>query len=273
MRHIIVTAMLASLLFVSCDMERKKAERDIARRVGHAETLLAGGSLQAARMELDSIHQLYPRMVDARRQAKALDDTITLRESRRTLAYCDSLLPVRQQQADSMQRQFYYERDETYETVGRYVYRALRVESNIGRTYLRAHVDDNADFFLVSNFTGTYRLEHVAVKASVGDTYATTDSIPVDSPFSHSFDDEGTYWEIVTFKNEAAGTLPAFVAGYATERIKITLQGRGEYAFFLSETDKKALKATYELWMAKKDLALLQREIEKAQATIARLEN
>lgn len=271
MYRFLVLVLSATLMLTSCDLERKRAEKDIARRFGHIETLLHDRALQAARLELDSIHLLYPRMVDARRQAKALDDTITLWESRRTLAYCDSLLPLKQHQADSIQRLFRYEKNEEYEDVGHYVYRALRIESNVDRTYLRAYVDDNADFYLISNFTGDYTLQHTRVKASVGDTYATTDDIGTDSPLNHAFDDGGTHWEIVTFKNETAGNVPVFIAQYAGERIKITLQGKRNYVFYLTDTDKKALAETYNLWVAKKDVALLQHELRKAQATIQRI--
>ena len=271
MRHTFILLLSAAFLCTACDSARKKAEKDIKHRFEHIETLLNENSLHAARIELDSIHTLYPRMVDARRLAKALNDTITLRESCRTLAYCDSLLPIKQHQADSIQKQFRYEKNDTYENIGHYVYKALRIEANIGRTYLRAYVDEHADFYMISNFTGNYTLQHTRIKASVDDMYATTDSIATDSPLNHSFNDNGIYWEIVTFKNEASGNLPVFIAQYAQERIKITLQGKRNYVFYLTETDKKALSETYNLWVAKKDVAMLQQEIRKAQATIDRI--
>ena len=274
MKRFLTLTLLAALVLTSCDLERKRAEKDIARRFSHIETLLNDRALQSARLELDSIHLLYPRMVDARRQAKALGDTITLWENLRTMAYCDSLLPIKQHQADSIKRLFRYERDEAYEDAGHYVYRALRIEANVDRTYLRAYVDDNADFYLISNFTADYALHHTCVKASVGDTYATTDSIDTGSPLNHAFDDGGMHWEIVTFRNEVAGNVPVFIAQYAGERIKITLQGgRSRYSFYLTDTDKKALAETYNLWVAMKDVALLQQELRKAQATIRRIES
>lgn len=258
------------LLFSSCD-SRKKDEKDIERRFDNIERLLSDNALNTAKIELDSIHLLYPRMVDARRKAKALEDTITLRENYRTLAYCDSILPIRQHQADSIQKAFRFEKNEAYQNTGNYVYKALRIEANIDRTYLRAYVDEHADFYLISNFTGNYQLQHTRLKASVGDTFATTDSIPLNSPLNHTFSDNGTHWEIVTFKNEEAGNLPVFISQYAGGRIKITLQGRRNYIYYLTDLDKKALSETYNLWVAKKDVALLQQEIEKAQARIKRV--
>lgn len=262
--------LVALLVFSSCD-SRKKDEKTIEQRMNRIENLINENALNAAKIELDSIHILYPRMVEARRVAKALEDTVIRRENLRTLAYCDSILPIKQQQADSIRKNFRFEKNGNYQTTGSYVYKTLRIESNIDRTYLRAYVDENADFYLISNFTGSYKSNHTSIKVSVGDTYATTDSIPLNSPMNHDFSDAGTYWEIVTFKNEAAENVPVFIAQYAKERIKITLQGKRNYIYYLTDVDKKALSETYNLWVAMKDVSMLQKEIEKATAIIERI--
>ena len=257
-------------VFSSCD-SRKKDEKDIERRMNRVENLIDENALNAARMELDSIHTLYPRMVDARRAAKALEDTIVRRENLRTLAYCDSILPIKQNQADSIGKNFRFEKNETYQTIGNYVYKTLQIEANIDRTYLRAYVDENADFYFVSNFTGNNKLNHTSVKASVGETYSITDEIPLSNPMNHNFSEDGTNWEIVTFKNEVAGNVPVFVAQYAKERIKITLEGTQNYVYYLTDVDKKALSETYNFWVAKKDVVMLEKEIEKANAILERI--
>jgi len=210
-------------------------------------------------------------MVDARRAAKALEDTIVRRENLRTLAYCDSILPIKQNQADSIGKNFRFEKNETYQTIGNYVYKTLQIEANIDRTYLRAYVDENADFYFVSNFTGNNKLNHTSVKASVGETYSITDEIPLSNPMNHNFSEDGTNWEIVTFKNEVAGNVPVFVAQYAKERIKITLEGTQNYVYYLTDVDKKALSETYNFWVAKKDVVMLEKEIEKANAILERI--
>ena len=258
------------LFFSSCD-SRKKDEKEIERRINHVENLISQDALNTAKIELDSIHILYPRMVDARRLAKALEDTIIRIESNRTLAYCNSILPIKQHQADSIQKNFRFEKNENYQTVGNYVYKTLQIESNIDRTYLRAYVDENADLYLISNFTGNNKTNHTSIKVSVGDTYANTEEIPSSSSMNHSFSEDGINWEIVTFKNETAGNVPVFIAQYARERIRITLQGKQNYNYFLTDVDKKALNETYNFWVAKKDVTMLEKEIEKASAIIERI--
>ena len=264
----IFVLLIVLLVFPSCNSDRKQSERDIAARFSHIEDLIGKNLLNAAKIELDSIHILHPRAIDARRTARVLQDTILLRENRRTLAFCDSVLPIKRHEVDSIRRNFRLERDETYQTVGNFVHRSLRIEQNLNRNYLRAFVDENANFFLVSQFTGDNRINHTSVRVSVGDIFTTTDTIPTSSPFNHSFNEGGTNWEMVTFRNEAAREVPVFIAQYADQRIRVALTGDRNAIFFLTDIDKRALADTYNLWVAMKDVVMLEREIERATAMI-----
>lgn len=258
-------------IFTSCNSSAKKEEKDIQERLSAIERLIQDNALNAAKIELDSIHVLYPKKVDARRTAKALEDTITRRETMRTLIYCDSVLPVRLHQADSLQKNFRFEKNETYQEVGNYVYKTLQIEANIDRIYMRAYVDENADFYLISNYTGKYPLEHTNVRVSMDDSYANTDTIPAENPFNHSFREDDAYWEVVTFKNDAAGNVPAFINLYTNQRLKVTLSGKRTYNYYLTDMEKKALSETYSLWVVRKDVLQLQTEIKKARAIIERI--
>lgn len=256
------------IIFSACDNSRKKEEKDAVSRLEKVRDYINNNALNQARIELDSIHILYPRLVDKRKTAAELTDTILRIENVRTLAYCDSILPIKQYQLDSIRKNFNFEKNADYQTTGNYIYKTLRIESNIDRIYLRAHVDENADFFLVSSYTGSYKINHTSLKASVNEIFSETENIPVESAMNHSFDNNGVYYEIVTFKNEAAGNIPVFITQFAGDRIKLTLQGSKTYNYYLTDSDKKALAETYNLWVAAKDVQRLELEIKKAQNTI-----
>jgi len=260
---------IALSLFISCN-SRRSEEKKADERLKHIEQLINENSLNAAKIEIDSIHLLFPRLVDKRRVAQALEDTIVRRESSRTLAYCDSILPLKQHEADSIQRNFRFEKDSKYQEVGNYIYKTQITESNTNRTYLKSFVDGNANFYLVSNYCGG-KLEHSSVEVSVNDFYANTDTIDTSNAFNHSFIDGGTRWEAVTFKNEADKGVAAFIAQYASQRIKVTLRGKKSYLYYLADSDKKAITETYRLWVVKKDVAKLQEEIKKATIKIGRI--
>ena len=261
--------LFALIMFISCN-SRKAQEQQADERLKHIELLLNEDAYNAAKIEIDSIHLLFPRLIEKRRAAAAFEDTITRRESARTLAYCDSILPIKKLEADSIQENFRFEKNEKYQDLGNFVYKTQRTESNTNRNYLKAFVDENADFYLVSNYCGG-KIEHSSVHVSTGDLFAQTDTIDTSNASNHSFTDAGTRWEAVTFKNEADNGVTAFIAQYAGMQIKVTLHGKKSYVYYLANSDKKAITETYHLWVVKKDVVHLQKEIKKATNKINRI--
>jgi len=263
--------LLAFALLMSCN-SREKQERLADIRLKNIEQLISNNSLNAAKIQIDSIHLLFPRLVNKRRIAAALEDTIVRRESSRTLAYCDSILPKKQHEADSIQKNFRFEKDKIYQETGNYIYKTQQVESNTNRIYLKAYVSENADLFLISNYCGG-KLEHTTVEVASNELFAHTDTIDTSDPNYHSFTDGGMRWEVVTFKNDAGKDVASFVAQYTTKQIKVILHGKKNYIYYLADSDKKAILETYHFWIVKKDVVGLQKEIKKAISKIDRIKS
>jgi hypothetical protein len=266
----IISGIIVLLLILSSCNSRDAQEKDADRRLSHIQLLIDGNALNAAKIEIDSIHELYPRLVNKRKIAAALEDTILRRESARTLAYCDSILPLKQHEADSIQKNFRFEKNEKYQQFGNYVYKTQQTESNSNRIYLKAYVTENADFYLISNYCGG-KIEHTSIEVSTNDVYAHTDTVSTTSPAYHSFNDGGSHWESLTFKNETDKGVSAFITQNSTLRLKVTLYGKKSYVYYLEDSDKKAIAQTYQLWVVKKDVDKLQKEIKKATQKIARI--
>jgi hypothetical protein len=256
-------------LLLSCD-SRQKQEKLADIRLKHIEKLISQDSLNAAKIQIDSIHLLFPRLVNKRRIAAALEDTIVRRESSRSLAYCDSILPKKQHEADSIQKNFRFEKDKIYQETGNYIYKTQQTEGNITRTYLKAYVNENADLFLISNYCGG-KIEHTSVEVASNELFAHTDTIDTSDPSYHSFTNAGLRWEVVTFKNNAGKDVASFIAQYTTKKIKVILHGKKNYIYYLADSDKKAILETYHFWIVKKDVVGLQKEIKKATSKIERI--
>ncbi|MDD4970194.1 MAG: hypothetical protein PHT07_12285 [Paludibacter sp.] len=263
--------LLTFSLLISCD-SRQKQEKLADARLKVIEKLISQNSLNAAKIQIDSIHFLFPRLVNKRRIAAALEDTIVRRESSRTLAYCDSILPKKQHEFDSIQKNFRFEKDKIYQETGNFVYKTQQTESNANRIYLKTYVSENADLFLISNYCGG-KLEHTTVEVTSADLFAHTDTIDTSDPNYHSFTDGGQRWEVVTFKNDAGKDVASFIAQYSKQQIKVILHGKKNYVYYLDDSDKKAILETYHLWVVKKDVVKLQKEIKKATSKIERIKN
>ena len=267
----IILIVSLSFLLLSCN-SRKAEEKRAEQRLSHIVKLINENALNAAKIQIDSVHLLFPRLVSKRKIAAAYSDTIVRRESARTLAYCDSILPLKLHEADSIQKNFRFEKNDKYQQVGNYVYKTQTTENNSNRNYLKTYVDENSDFYLISNYCGT-KIEHTSVQVLANELFAHTDTIEISEAANHSFNDGGTHWEAITFKNDADKGVAAFIAQYSNLQIKVTLHGKKTINYYLANTDKKAIVETYNLWVVKKDVAKLQKEIKKATLKIERIKS
>ncbi|MEI7504111.1 MAG: hypothetical protein WCJ61_12590, partial [Paludibacter sp.] len=188
----IIFIVLFSFLF-SCN-SRKTDEKLADQRLTNIAQLINGNSLNAAKIQIDSINLLFPRLVSKRKIASSYADTIVRRESARTLAYCDSILPIKQHEADSILKNFRFEKNSKYQEIGNYVYKSQITEINTNHNYLKTYVDENSDFYLISNYCGA-KIEHTSVEVSANDLFAHTDTIEISEAANHSFNDAGTHWE------------------------------------------------------------------------------
>ncbi len=269
--RLILKSILIFCIFFSCD-SRKSQEENVDKRLKHIQELIDQNSFNAAKNEIDSIHTLFPMFVDKRRIAAALNDTVIRRESDRSLAYCDSILPAKIHSMDSIQKNFRFEKDKKYQEIGNYVYKTEQTENNASRTYLKTYVDENADFYLVSNYCGA-KIEQQSVEVSANELFAHTDTISLSDPNNHRFDDGGSHFESIIFKNESGKTVVEFITQSASKALKITLHGKKSYSYYLADADKKAIIETFRLWKLKKDVVQLQKEIKKATLRIIQINN
>ncbi len=253
------------LVLLSACTKGKKQDSEIDVRLNNISQLIAQNNFEEAKAEIDSIHKHFPRKVDKRRIAAALSDTITLIESRTTLAFAEQSMPILIARADSLRKNFRYEKEENYQDFGNFVYKTQITEQNITRNYLKCFIDEQSNIFMVSNITGQ-RLRQAIIKLTLGDQFVATDTTNNKRGVFHSFTDEGQYWETITFKNDEIISLAAFVEQNIKEKINVEVIGTKTFKYQLSEGDKKAITETFRLWNTMREIKILEFEVEKANA-------
>ena len=259
----IVLFFASMFLMLSCGVsDTQRAEQQVCA----ARQMVEDGRYQIARMMIDSIHSCYPREVAARRQAKALTDSITYLESKATLAYSDSLLQFLLPRADSLLHEFRYEKNDQYQDQGYYVHRLLSTGTNPSRTFLQAYVSDDYTTLVKSYYFGATPIhqEHIRL--------ATSEQEEVFSGANHVFSVEGVH-EIMTIQGDQALALLNFISSHMVERIRVSPEGSGKAVYYLSENEKQALDRTYALGLVMNDIRLLEMNIKQATARINKYEN
>lgn len=254
--------MFAGILLCSCGNQEKEAKA----RLEGAQTMFENGELFAAKNEIDSIRTLYPKEVKVLRESLGLMRRVEIKEAERTLAYCDSLMPIRINEAEELRKAFVFEKDSVYEEVGTFIWKQQTIERNINRSYIRSGVNEKGEMYIASVYYGTSPINHTAIRLSApDDLHAETAAIPYDGGVNYRFKDEGATTEVVTYKGEAGLDAINLIYNKAGERIRVEFTGGKPYVIYMADADKKALVATFDLGTVLSDINRMTSEMNKAQ--------
>lgn len=269
MKRIISYLIFAGVIFCSCNNQEKEAKA----RLDNARKMYEANEFFAAKNELDSIRVLYPKEFDVLKEGLSLMRKVEQKEAERTLAYCDSLLPIRLAEIETLRKDFVYEKDSVYEEIGTFIFKQQTIERNINRCYIRCGVNDHGEMYLASVYYGATPINHTGIKLSTpGGLFAETASIPYDGGVNYRFKDEGFTTEVVTYKGEAGLDAINLIYNNAKERIRVEYTGGKPYIIYIAEADKKALVATFNLGKALSDVNHMTIEMNKAQKRLEYLQ-
>lgn len=269
MKKSVISIAVAALVLAGCNQDGKKAQE----RLDNARNMYERNEYFAAKSEIDSIRILYPKEFKVIREGLTLMRQVEQKEAERNLAFCDSLLPIRQQDLEELKKGFKLEKDSAYNEIGNYVSKQQTIERNIQRCYIRSGVNEKGEMYLASVYFGAKPINHTGIKLSTKDgLFAETPAIPYDGGLNYHFKDLGNTTEVVTYQGEKCEEAVKFIFANQQERIKVEYTGGKPYILYIADADKKAIAATYELAVVLSDIDKLTKEKEKSIKKLAYLE-
>ena len=233
MKKIGLSAILALSLLAGCG---DGGEKEAQVRLQKAEAALQQDNFSEAKLQIDSIKMLHPKAFEARKQGIKLMQKVDLKEQQKTLVYLDSMMQVKQLQLDSIKGRFVFEKDTAYQDIGNWFYPSQAVEKNVGRSFLRAHVNELGEMSLTSIYCAGGTLNHTSVKVSVGDTFAET---PM-AKDSYTTTDLGRTIEKADYKLGEDGGVAGFIVANADKNIQLTFIGDKTWRTAMQKTDRQA---------------------------------
>lgn len=255
--------LLLCTLFTACGVSDTECAQTL---ISNAQILVTNGQWRQARIVLDSVHTQYPKEIAQRRIANALADSITYLEAQANIAYTDSILPPLLQQADLLLKQFRYEKNDKYETYGRYVHHLLTTSSNTSRNFLQAYVQDNRTTIVKSYYYGSQSIQQEAITLS-----ANGEEIHAEGS-NHRFEANGWH-EIMTMEDSRALEVLNFISAHTNDRVRVTGKGTkptNTWVYYLTNKEKQALSDTYQLGWLMKDIKRAEEIQNTAQKQIER---
>ena len=259
-RHFLLILSVA-FIFTSCGDGRKASAL-----LKQAEQAYSAAEYSTAKQLIDSIRTTYPKAFDARKKGVKLMQHVELDEQKTTIIYLDSLMVVRQAQLDSIVGNYVLEKDTAYQEIGNYFWPTQVVEKNIGRSFLRAHVNELGEMSLTSIYSGSGNIHHTSVKVTVdGDTYAET---PL-STDSYESSDLGQVIEKADYKLSEASDVVAFiVANRDAKSIRLEFKGDKSYKTTMHPDDVKAICGIYSLTQILSSMEQIRNDKKEAQLKI-----
>jgi len=240
MKKIVFPAILALSMLVGCS---DGGEKEARIRLQKAEAALQQDNFSEAKLQIDSIKILFPKAFEARKQGIKLMQQVDLKEQRKTLVYLDSALHSKQLQLDSIKGRFVFEKDTAYQEIGNWFYPTQVVEKNVGRSFLRAQVNELGEMSLTSIYCAGGKLNHTSVKVHVGDEFAET---PMTKD-SYATTDLGRTIEKADYKLGEDGGVAGFIVTNAEKNIRLAFIGDKTYSTTMQKSDKQAFVELAEL--------------------------
>ena len=267
LRRLPACILTAALILAACGCNQtREAEQQLAL----AQSLYESRRYTAAKNAIDTLRRQYRTEVNVMRDALKLMRLVERGESEQNIAYCDSLIPIRRHEAETLKKGFVFEKDTAWEDLGRYVWQQQNIEQNAGRSYLRCGVDEKGEIYLASVYCGARPLNHTGLRLSQPDgIFATTATIPYDGGTNYRFSDLGLITEVVTYRGRHSLSAVQLIRNALPRtRIKAEYTGGTPFSIYLTNADQDAVRATCNLAAALSDIEMMRLEKEKSAKRI-----
>lgn len=257
---------LGLLVLFSCG---PNATEQAAEKYTNANTLFEKGDYNDAKIVIDSILEYYSSEIEFVVKAENLLRSIKINEQKRNLSFLDSALQEQQVVLDKLMKNFIVSKE--YGAKEILIHKRQQPKNSYNRTYLRAHLDLKGNFYISSRFSGDHPLHHNQIKVYNQGKSVLSAKVPIDDFNNVSFEDDGTYWEMVSYKDGKDNGIVDFIAQNQDKSIKAQYIGKKHTYIVLEKFDKEAISDGYEISFVLKEIASIKTQIKNVNTELNRL--
>lgn len=219
-----------------------------------------------AKLLLDSILNTYPKSIEYTVRSKDLLATITRTEQETNLIFLDSMLTVKEKELEPLLKNF--EESNEVGDVPILTHKRQKIENSFNRTFLMANLNTDGDFYISSRYVGGTRIHHTRIKVYHQELSAESENIDEDGLRNRSFDDDGVYWEIVNYKNNADNGIADLISQHYTKPLKAEFIGKQRHYIVLETFDKEAIRDAYEISFLLREKKRIKEQITNVKNTL-----
>ncbi|GAF05136.1 hypothetical protein [Saccharicrinis fermentans] len=254
------------LLTVACGPTPQEIAQQKFKR---AHELFSQEQFNDAKIVLDSIISEFPKEIEFVARAEDLMRTIKIGEQERNLTFLDSAISKKEKELKALMKNFIVSNDYGKKEI--LIHKRQKPQNSYSRTYLRAHLDMKGNFYISSRYSGNSYIHHNKIKVYNKGQSVTSEKIPEGAFDNIQFEDQGTYWEVVNYKNGADNGIIDFIAQNVNKPLKVQFMGKKNYYIVMEKFDKEAIADGYEISFVLKDIARIKKEIDNVKKELNRL--
>ena len=266
MKQIVLILIFLPAMFISCGPTPEEVAADAFVR---AQKLYEAKQFNDTKLLLDSIIENLPGQIEYVTRSEDLLRTIQTSEQEQNLVFLDSLLKAKKEELKPLMKNF--RKSDEYGAKEILIHKRQKPENSYGRTFIRAHLDMDGNFYISSRYTGEYRLHHNRIKVYYNKKSATTEKVEEDGFLNRSFEDNGTMWEVVSYKDGMDNGVIDFIAANWDKSLKVQFIGKKYYYIVMEKFDKEAIRDANEISFVLKDIAHIKKEIKNTKYQLSRL--
>jgi len=261
-----IALFLLSIMFVACG---PTAEEIAKEKFNKADKLFKQEEFNDAKIVLDSIIEYFPKQIEFVARAEDLMRTIKIGEQERNLVFFDSALVQKETELKVLMKNFIVSNDYGKKEI--LIHKRQKPQNSYSRTYLRAHLDMEGDFYISSRFSGPKYISHNKIKVYHKGESVMSSEVIEDGFDNRKFEDQGTFWEVVNYKKGNDNGIIDFIAQNVDKPLKVQYIGKNHYYIVMEKFDKEAIRDGYEISFVLKEIKRIKEEKKKIKRSIERL--
>lgn len=265
--RVLFSLSLLVLLVLACGPNAEKIAKD---KFSRASVLYEKQQFNDAMLILDSIKEDFPGEIEYVTRADDLIRKMKIGEQERNLVYLDSILNKKQEELKVLMKNFTV--STLYGGKEILVHKRQKITNSYNRSYLCAHLDMKGNFYISSRYVGDKYINHDRIKVYHKDQSVISEKIPYDDLDNRRFEDGGTYWEIVNYKNNNDNGIIDFIAQNINLPLKVEFIGKSRYYIVMEKFDKQAISDGYEISFVLKEIGKLKSDKQLAENQLKSLQ-
>lgn len=262
----IISLSLLLLVMVACGPSRQEQAQ---MRLAEIEQLRDAGNFNLARLKVDTLVRSYSDQTEEVDRANLIMKEISILEQERNLAFLDSMQTVQEALLEPMMKNFIV--SDEYGTEKILIHKRQKPENSYNRTFLRAHLNEEGEFYISSRYFGDQWIYHQQIKVYNQDQSVLSEVITEDGFDNRRFEDQGAKWEIVNYKDGQDNGVIDYIAAHWKEPLKVQFIGKRYVYILMEQFDKEAIRDGYEISFVLKELHRIKAEKEKVNQALRKL--